>query len=82
MSWQLLQEGLQRPPLRDKVRADLLLPPPPPRSPELGVLKIDDNCFTHAAASFSSISNLVLPHVVRALSAAREVKKLTLGPNF
>ncbi|KAL1510265.1 hypothetical protein AB1Y20_006588 [Prymnesium parvum] len=67
----LLREGLQRPPLRDKVRADLLLPPPPPPVPESGVIQIPDNNAIDAKASFLAISPLVMPQVVRALAATR-----------
>ena len=61
----LLREGLQRPPLRDKVRAELLLPPPPPPVPELGVVAIPENISADAKASFISISPLVMPQGAR-----------------
>ena len=61
----LLREGLQRPPLRDKVRAELLLPPPPPPVPELGVVVIPENISADAKASFISISPLVMPQGAR-----------------
>lgn len=67
----LLREGLQRPPLKDKLFAASLLPPPPPPVPELGVIAIDDNSHAASSESFYSISSLVMPQVVVASQATR-----------
>ena len=62
MNGMLLREGLQRPPLRDKMPSTMsLLTPPPPPVPELGVIQIAESSVVGSRASFVAISSLVMP---------------------
>jgi len=72
MNSMLLREGLQRAPLKDKVRGDLLLPPPRAPAPELGVVAEAKGLdYALAAESFGSISSLALSEACHAVVAAR-----------